>query len=195
VSAADETPAPPRQARGEAVDVVILDAAKELLLRDGYRGLSIEAVVERTGVAKTTIYRRYRNKADLATAAIAAYSEEAALDLPDNPRAALVAFLAGFRERMLAGGTGVLASILVERGDPGVLDLHRQRVIWPRMAQARALLEAASERGDIRADADLDLALSMIVGSFFATQIAGLDDDEGWAERAVALAWSGLEPR
>ena len=186
---------PPRQVRGEAVDAVILDAARDLLLRDGYGALSIEAVVERTGVAKTTIYRRYRNKADLATAAVAAYAEETTAQLPDDPRAALIEFLRRFRERMLDGGAGVLAGILVERGDPDVLDLHRQRVIHPRIAVARALLESARDRGDIRADADLDLALAMIVGSFFATRIAGWEDDEDWAERAVALAWAGLAPR
>lgn len=195
MSAEGQASEPPRQVRGEAVDAVILDAAKELLLRHGYGGLSIEAVVERTGVAKTTIYRRYRNKADLATAAIAAYVEIDPQPLPDDPRAALVEFMRRFRERMIAGGTGVLASILVERGDPSVLDLHRQRVIHPRIAAARTLLEAARDRGDIRADADLDLALAMIVGSFFATRIAGWEDDEDWAERVVELAWAGLAPR
>ena len=40
--------------------------------KQGYAGMSMEAVAEAAGVGKTTVYRRYRDKADLVTAAIAA---------------------------------------------------------------------------------------------------------------------------
>lgn len=51
-------------------DLAILDATLSLLTEVGYDQLSIEAVAARSGAAKTTIYRRYRDKAALVTAAV-----------------------------------------------------------------------------------------------------------------------------
>ena len=56
--------------RDSGRDLAILDAALSLLTEVGYEQLSIEAVAARSGVAKTTIYRRYRDKAALVAAAV-----------------------------------------------------------------------------------------------------------------------------
>src|SRR4029077_15067293 len=61
----DSSPKPDR--RSERSKQVILDATRELLAEDGgVRALTIEAVAARSGVAKTTIYRRWRDKWELA---------------------------------------------------------------------------------------------------------------------------------
>jgi AcrR family transcriptional regulator len=41
-----------------------------LLGESGFGSLTVEGVAARAGVAKTTIYRRYRSKADLALAVL-----------------------------------------------------------------------------------------------------------------------------
>lgn len=51
-------------------DLAILDATLALLTEVGYEPLSMEAVASRSGAAKTTIYRRYRDKAALVAAAV-----------------------------------------------------------------------------------------------------------------------------
>jgi AcrR family transcriptional regulator len=51
-------------------DLAILDATLALLTEVGYEQLSMEAVAGRSGAAKTTIYRRYRDKAALVSAAV-----------------------------------------------------------------------------------------------------------------------------
>jgi AcrR family transcriptional regulator len=51
-------------------DVAILDAALDLLIERGAAGTSIEAVAQRAGVAKLTVYRRWRAKDDLLMAAL-----------------------------------------------------------------------------------------------------------------------------
>ena len=43
----------------------VLQAAQELVAEDGVRGVTIEAVSARSGVAKTTIYRQWRDCNDL----------------------------------------------------------------------------------------------------------------------------------
>ncbi|OXM64720.1 TetR/AcrR family transcriptional regulator [Amycolatopsis vastitatis] len=69
---ASDTTQPPAtgRPRDHTRDLVILDATLSLLTEVGYEQLSIEAVAARSGAAKTTIYRRYRDKAALVTAAV-----------------------------------------------------------------------------------------------------------------------------
>jgi AcrR family transcriptional regulator len=56
--------------RDSGRDRAILDATLSLLSEVGYEQLSMEAVAGRSGAAKTTIYRRYRDKAALVAAAV-----------------------------------------------------------------------------------------------------------------------------
>jgi AcrR family transcriptional regulator len=56
--------------RDHTRDLAIHDATLSLLTEVGYEQLSMEAVAGRSGAAKTTIYRRYRDKAALVTAAV-----------------------------------------------------------------------------------------------------------------------------
>lgn len=51
-------------------DAAILNAALDLLIERGATGTSIEAVAQRAGVAKLTVYRRWRSKEDLLMAAL-----------------------------------------------------------------------------------------------------------------------------
>jgi hypothetical protein len=64
----------PKRGRGrprrEGADEEILDVARAMLLEGGYRALTIDAVAERAGVAKTTVYRRWPSKGALIAALI-----------------------------------------------------------------------------------------------------------------------------
>ena len=51
------------QARGERVRRLILETAIDLVFEVGFRSVSVELIAARSGVAKTTIYRRWPNKA------------------------------------------------------------------------------------------------------------------------------------
>jgi AcrR family transcriptional regulator len=74
----------------------LLDTASELFLRDGYHAVGIDTIVERSGVAKMTLYRHFPSKDDL----IAAYLERANAEFWDwleaevatiaHPRAKLI---------------------------------------------------------------------------------------------------------
>src|ERR1700709_1459221 len=57
-------------ARSAQAHAAILDAPRELLAKGGVRELTVEGVAARSGVAKTTIYRRWRSKDDLALAVL-----------------------------------------------------------------------------------------------------------------------------
>src|SRR5947209_17687102 len=51
-------------------DRLILETTHRLLRELGYDRLTMDAVAREAGVARTTVYRRYRDKADLVSAAI-----------------------------------------------------------------------------------------------------------------------------
>lgn len=57
--------------RREGADETILTAARELLEERGYRDFTVDTLAERTGIAKTTIYRRWSSKGVLVAALIA----------------------------------------------------------------------------------------------------------------------------
>lgn len=177
--------------RSAAADERILEVALEHLRERGYRDLSMEQVALEAGVAKATVYRRYRNKADLASAALAVVSAARYADpLPDGTRAALVEHLRRFESGIATVGLGALGSLLDEH-DTEVLELHRERTIRRGQGRMRAVLERATERGELRPDADLEIAIEMLVGSYFARRMSGREAPD-WAESAVDALLRGL---
>jgi AcrR family transcriptional regulator len=58
--------------RREGADEEILAGARALLAEVGYAALTVDAVAERVGVAKTTVYRRWPTKRELIAAALIA---------------------------------------------------------------------------------------------------------------------------
>lgn len=185
----------PGRPRDERASTAIAAAALRQLGEVGYANITMESVASEAGVARATVYRRYRDKADLITAAIAGNStSHLAAGPSDDPRADLVSYLREFDERFAEGCLEVVGTLIGMREDPTALDLHRQRVVGPRVAYKRSLLERAQELGQLREDADLDLALQMLTGSVFSRRVAGHPSREGWAERAVATIWTGMGP-
>jgi AcrR family transcriptional regulator len=184
----------PGRPRDKRASRAITEAAIRQLDDVGYAAISMESVASEAGVARATIYRRYRDKADLITSAIAEHAAEVPTRPSDDPRADLCRFLVDFDRRFGASGMGVLGALMTNRDDRQALELHRERVIAPRLAYGRRLLEQAQANGELRPDADLDLAFQMLSGSVFHRRVAGVDSDPGWAERAVDAVWLGMGP-
>ncbi|HEX3564692.1 MAG TPA: TetR/AcrR family transcriptional regulator [Acidimicrobiales bacterium] len=185
----------PGRPRDKRASRAITEAAMRQLDDVGYAAITMESVASEAGVARATIYRRYRDKADLITSAIAEHAAEVPTRPSDDPKADLCRFLVDFDRRFGASGMGVLGALMTNRDDRQALELHRERVIAPRLAYGRRLLEQAQADGELRPDADLDLAFQMLSGSVFHRRVAGVDSDPGWAERAVDAVWLGMGPQ
>lgn len=176
--------------RDERATAAIAGAALRQLEALGYCRMSMESVAAEAGVARATVYRRFQDKADLVTSAIAARLEPAAST--KRPLADLVMFVDGFDARIAEHCLEVIGCLLAAREDPQAMALHRDRVVEPRVRAMRALLEDARDAGLLRADADVDLALHMLLGAVFTRRIVGLPHERGWAHRAVAAACHGV---
>jgi AcrR family transcriptional regulator len=179
--------------RREGLDEAILDAALAELGRVGYARMTVGAVAAAAGTTKPTVYTRFASKEALATAAVAHMRRRTARPrLSGDVRADLVAELRLFRAGALRPfGMSMLGSVLAEEHEtPELLRLFRERVISPRRASLRRILEAARADGQLAPDTDVELGISMLVGSLYALYSAGSRVPPDWPERVVD-AWLG----
>jgi AcrR family transcriptional regulator len=175
--------------RGARSDKAILDATRELLAEGGVRKLTVEGVAARSGVAKTTIYRRWRGKNELALAVMIDMVEQviATPDLGDT-RAELVSFVdAAVRilESTLMGRVmqGLVSDLAA---DPALATAFQERVVAMRIAEADRLLARGIERGDLRPDTDVELAHEFLFGPvYYRLLLSGAPLDAGLAGRVV----------
>ena len=66
-----------KENRREAKRAVILAAAGSLIIERGYEGTNLDAICERAGCSKTSIYHYFGNKEGL----LSALTEDVSLDL------------------------------------------------------------------------------------------------------------------
>lgn len=188
-------PAVGRPRRPE-VDDAVTRAVLELLAERGYRGLTMDAVARRSGVAKTTIYRRFTGKLDLLRAAIERLASER-FGEPDTGS------LRGDLEetvRMMARATAppwgaVVAAVVGEAPhDPELREaaatfVARWRTVFRRM------LWRAVERAELPADTDLDLLIDMLVGPlYYRLLVTGRPVVPELAEPLTTTLLEGLAP-
>ena len=189
---ADRKPGRPRDPE---TDRAILQAALKLLTDQGYAGMSVERVASDAGVGKTTIYRRYATKEDLAAAALSALRDD--LGPPPNTgdtRADIVEMIGQTQVAFERGpGFAMIGALLVEeRRNPELFELFREKIMRPRRDDAVAILQRGVERGEIRADADLEVVVHALVGSMFARHILGAPGSKEMMELTVDTIWNGL---
>src|SRR4029079_12248023 len=175
-------------------DAAILDAAMAEMAERGYARVSVDAVAARAGVGKPTIYLRHASKAELAPAALAAFQQRALPRPTGDTRADLVAILRHLRRGgAWRFGRAMIGTVLAEEEHtPELLALFRERLVAPRRAAVRGVLEAARDRGELREDADLDAAVAALVGAYYAQCLAGLPFPRRWPAPVVDVVLGGL---
>ena len=184
--------------RDERVDKAILSATLELMAESGVHDLRVDDVAGRAGVGKATIYRRYRSKDELITAAVAGLVSEITVPDTGQTRADLLALMQG-AVRVYRGSVeaGVMPGLVAAMSrDAELARLVRERFLTGRRAALQAVLERGIKRGDLRADLDVDLALDVLGGPlFYRLLITGGPIDEQLAEGVVELILRGFAPR
>lgn len=196
-AASSEDRRPPGRPRSEEADRAILEATLRLMREEGYERMSLEGIAAAAGVGKATIYRRHPDKAKLAVAAMEAVGGHvtAPIDTGDT-REDLVELVRRFVSVVSEAGLPMLGTLLAQRDrHPELMERFRERLILPRRRMMRSLLERGVERGDVRPDADLELAVDMLTGPYFPRAFAGGVIGRDWAGRVVAAVWEGIGAR
>ena len=157
----------PRQA---ATGHAILRATREILARGGVHGLTVEGVAARSGVAKTTIYRRWRSKEDLALAALLeVVQREPPVRHLGHTRTALNAYfgrmISNFQSRLYGRVVrGLVSDLAVDRE---LARGFREQVLARRVTEVTGLLQRGIERGELRPDLDLEIAIDLLFGPIY----------------------------
>ena len=196
----EETESKPN-ARAERSKQAILDATRQLLAEPGgVRSLTVEAVAARSGVAKTTIYRRWRDKWELALDAVMIDMLPRFADPVDvgDTRKELITFIDAVvktfsRPPFGPGMQGLVSEIATE---PHLARDYRERVVDPRRRQLRPVIERGIARGDLRPDTDTTLLHELLVGPvFYRLFLTGDPLDRSLGTRVVDAVLEGFAPR
>lgn len=180
----------PRQPR---LDQAILAATRRLLAERGYAATSLAAIAVQAGTTPPAIYRRWPTKAALAAEAMETFPDEPARPAGDDPFADLVAELSDFRQAISRPGRISLAGTMLQAStDPHARARYQARIIAPRRARLRTILELAQARGLLGADPDIEIALTMLTGSWYARCLAGTPAPPRWPQRTATLIWRAL---
>ena len=155
--------------RAERSKQAILDATRDLINEEeGVRALTVEAVAARSGVAKTTIYRRWRDKWELALdAAMIDMLPRFAnpVDVGDT-RKELITFLDSVTKLWASPPYGPAMQGLVSQiaTEPELARVYREQVVKPRREQLKPVIDRGIARGDLRPGTDVRLVHELLLG-------------------------------
>ena len=174
----------------ESLDRAILDAAWRLLLRDGYAGMSIARVADEANVGRPAIYRRFSGKSELVAAVIADKATRVPPIDTGSAREDLVAHLDFARRRFAMSLAGTLLN--EEREHPELMRQFRDGMLRPRRDEVARALARGQERGEVRADLDVELAAHAVMGSFVYQHLVVGPPGRDWPEQVVDNLWPGF---
>ncbi len=166
-----------------------------MLAEQGYARMSIAVVADAAGVSRPAIYRRFKTKADLAMAALAARIDEQASPPPDlDVETGLTQVLRHLASRLRdKHSMALIGTLLVEEEQtPDLIRLFRKRLWAPRANLLREIIDRGRERGELRKIVDSDVVVSMLIGALYAAYISQAKIPHDWPERAVRAALDGV---
>jgi len=175
----------------------ILRAAADLLIESGASGVTIEGIAERSGVAKTTIYRHWKSRSQLVFDAFGSLF----------PKVAVTVFEGPVRERLTTLLSQLTLGVTVSEWAPAIpalvdasaRDAELRKLIKDflaaRMEHGREVLRAAVARGELRRDLDVDAGINLLVAPIFYRRLVSFDVlDESFVARIVHEFLRGAEP-
>lgn len=160
---------PPGRPRSETARLAILRTALNLLAKNGFANLTIEAVAASANVGKATVYRWWPNKAALIADAFA-NSATRKLHFPDT--GSLMTDMSRQMRQLIKvfrSSRGRMVSAILAGGqtDDELLSAFRHRFLWPRRQEAYDTLRRGIRRGELKRNVDMDLLLDSLYGPIY----------------------------
>jgi AcrR family transcriptional regulator len=181
-----------RHGRSEAAREAVLQAADDLVAEIGYAKVTIEGIAARAGVAKQTIYRWWRSKTDILVDAFTADSaQELTLPYTGAFRTDLRAHLDELVRFLEVSDSGAVFRALAGQAqhDPELATRLRAEVLPRLRARDRVPFDRAASRGELPADADVDLLVDQVVGPIhFRVLVTGEPVTPALLDALVTLA-------
>ncbi|MGE3621926.1 MAG: TetR/AcrR family transcriptional regulator [Acidimicrobiia bacterium] len=153
----------------------VLRAATDLLVEGGPSAVTIDAVVARSGVAKSTIYRHWESRDDVLVAVVRGCAPRIEPPEPELGFEGGLRLLVDEFRRMLADPdwARILPALLVlKTHQDGIADLEQQLEENQEHA-IEAVLRRGVEEGHLAPDFDLEEASALIVGPLLFAHLVG----------------------
>ncbi len=175
-------------AQRRPVEDGIAESTLSLLRSGGPRAVTVEAVATHSGIAKTTIYRRHRDRREMLAAAMSRLAALTPPDLQADAPERLRWFIRHAVEAVEDGiGVGGFASLLTEE-DPEFSALFR-KVLVDQRAKLAAVIDASKADGSMRADIDTETLIDAVVGTHIAERARTAGHGQDWQQRLFDLFW------
>ncbi len=155
-----------RYGRSEKARQAVLEAADNLLVELGFAALTVEAIAAKAGVGKQTIYRWWKSKTDVL---LEAFLDDAAqhLNPPDTGKleADLSHHLHQCARFFAHSDAGVVFRALIGEAqhDAALARELRSKYLDQQRARDRLPVVRAIERGEVRADLDVDAVIDTLI--------------------------------
>ncbi|MEV0719511.1 TetR/AcrR family transcriptional regulator [Asanoa sp. NPDC050611] len=186
-----------RPGEGPRDATAIYQATLELLLENGYDGLTIEGIAARSGVNKTTIYRWWSSKDELlATAFVRTRALKTAAPDTGSLRGDLLAVTTHVIELFgdPEGQRIVRAALNGLDRKSGLAEFVRQSTAEG-LATEQPIFTRAIDRGELASDVDPATVIDMLAGAvWYRVFIRQIPLPPDFAERIVDIALAGLTP-
>lgn len=186
---ADDDRADPRTV---STDKKITAAALALLREGGPQRVTIEAVSAASGVAKTSIYRRYANSLEMLEGALADAVATSAPERPSSPASWDEGLAEALHFLLDDMGIGVAVSLLSDP-ESETSRVLRAHLVRPRVERLKQLIAAETDAGRLRGDLDVDVVLDFVLGSAYSHVARYGSLGEDWAQRVHRTLTGVLE--
>lgn len=165
----------------------IIDVTLELLAERGVEGTTVEAIAERSGIAKTTIYRHWPTRGDVILDAFAASTTPPATPDTGALRPDLQALIGGLCEALSSTPWAALLPSLIDAAqrDPELAAMHASFAA-SRTAAVREVVDRGIARRELPTDADIELLIDLVSGPvFYRRLVSGAPLDRAYANTLV----------
>lgn len=143
----------------------ILVATLDVLADVGYDRLTMDAVATHARASKATLYRRWNGKVSLVIDALISQKDPLHAADTGTLRGDLLGTFCGMGGLTDQRQIAVLASVVTAIArDAEFAAAFREKFIGPKVAIGQRIFERARERGEIRADLDLDIVTAALPG-------------------------------
>jgi AcrR family transcriptional regulator len=186
--------------RSERARRAILEAASTMMRDRDMSELSVDAIAERAGTSKATIYRWWPSKELLVLDALRGEWDAAIPEGVDTGSLAgdLRGLIAPWARELAARPYGRVIASFVARAqiDPQFADEYRAQFVGRRRERGHNAFVRAIARGEIPADTEVEAALDLLYGPFYHRVLHGhaaVDDD--FAETIVRYVLAAVRGR
>lgn len=187
-----------RPGRRRKTDERIVAAVMELLRTQGPDAVTMDAVTEKSGVAKTTLYRRYADRDEMLAGVARQIVDPQSGTAPVDTEAelsveGLEALIRSLQNLFTAQvGSAFVGHLLT--GSQAFMSTWRERLVRPQMAAMESYFRRGVEAGVLDPKVKYELIIEFILGSLVVDDAMHGRLSKTWSHDVAVTLWPTIAP-